>query len=70
MTEDRVYRQTELTGTSTTTIEDALQGAIKRVDRTVRKMSWFQLVETRGRIGRGGIRHWEVGIKVGFALED
>ncbi|MDA7886792.1 dodecin family protein [bacterium] len=68
--EDHVYKQIELTGTSTTSIEDAVQRAIKRAQKTVRNMSWFQVVETRGSIDSGQIQHWQVSIKVGFALED
>jgi flavin-binding protein dodecin len=68
--EDHVYKQIELTGTSTKSIEDAVQRAIKRAHKTVKKMSWFQVVETRGSIDSGQVQHWQVRIKVGFALED
>lgn len=68
--EDPVYKQIELTGTSTTSIEDAVQNAIQRAHKTVRNMSWFQVVETRGNIDSGQIQHWQVSIKVGFALEN
>ncbi len=68
--EDHVYKQIELTGTSTTSIEDAVQRAIKRAYKTVRNMSWLQVVETRGSIDSGQIQHWQVSIKVGFALEN
>jgi flavin-binding protein dodecin len=66
--EDHVYKQIELTGTSTTSIEDAVQNAIKRAHKTVRNMSWFQVVETRGNIENDQIQHWQVSIKIGFAL--
>lgn len=68
--EDHVYKQIELTGTSTTSIEYVVQRAIKRAHKTMRNMSWFQVVETRGSIDSGQIQHWQVSIKVGFALED
>ena len=48
--EDTVYKQIELTGTSSESIEDAVQKAIKRAHKTVKNLSWFQVVETRGKI--------------------
>lgn len=33
-------------------------------------MSWFQVIETRGSIDSGKIQHWQVSIKIGFALEN
>ena len=66
---DPVYKLIELTGTSTTSIEDAVNKAIKRASKTVKKLCWFEVVETRGNIEKGGVRHWQVTIKVGFAVE-
>jgi flavin-binding protein dodecin len=67
---DHVYKLIELTGTSTTSIEDAVEGAIKRAHKTVKQLKWFQVVETRGNIDKGKIQHWQVTIKVGFTVED
>ena len=46
---DPVYKLIELTGSSTISIEDAVEKAIKRADKTLKKLSWFQVIETRGR---------------------
>ncbi len=67
---DHVYQHIELTGTSTTTIEDAVSRAIKRAHKTVKKLSWFQVLETRGHLDKGKVQHWQVTIKAGFTLED
>jgi len=66
---DRVYKLIELTGTSTTSIEDAVAKAIKRAHKTVKQLCWFQVVETRGNIDKGQVDHWQVTIKVGFSVE-
>ena len=66
---DPVYKLVELTGTSTTSIEDAVGKAIQRAHKTVKNLSWFQVVETRGNIEKGRVRHWQVTIKVGFTVE-
>jgi flavin-binding protein dodecin len=67
---DHVYKLIELTGTSTTSIEDAVDRAIKRAHKTVKQLKWFQVVETRGNIDKGKVQHWQVTIKVGFTVED
>jgi hypothetical protein len=65
-----VYKLIELTGTSTTSIEDAVGKAIRRAHKTVKNLSWFQVVETRGNIIKGKVHHWQVTIKIGFAVKD
>jgi dodecin len=66
---DHVYKLIELTGTSTISIEDAVNKAIKRAHNTVKNLSWFQVIDTRGNINKGRVVHWQVTIKVGFIVE-
>ena len=66
---DPVYKLIEITGTSTTSIEDAVARAIKRAHKTIKNLCWFQVVEARGNIAKGEVHHWQVTIKVGFAVE-
>jgi len=67
---NHVYKLVELTGSSTTNVEDAIQNAIAKASQTVRHMHWFQVVDTRGTIDNGKVEYWQVTIKVGFRLED
>jgi flavin-binding protein dodecin len=67
---DHVYKLILLTGTSTTSIEDAVEKAIKRAAKTVKNLCWFQVVETRGSLAKGRVDHWQVTLKVGFTVED
>ena len=67
---DHVYKLIELTGTSTTSVEDAVNNALARAAKTVRNMHWFQVVETRGAIRDGKVGQWQVTLKVGFALDE
>lgn len=67
---DPVYKIIELTGTSTTSIEDAVDKAIKRAHKTLKHLSWFQVTETRGNIDKGKVHHWQVTVKIGFSVED
>ena len=67
---DHVYKLIELTGTSTTSIEEAVGNALARASKTVRNVKWFQVTETRGEVSGGKVGHWQVTIKVGFTLDD
>jgi flavin-binding protein dodecin len=66
---DPVYKLIELTGTSTTSIEDAVAKAIKRAHKTIQNLCWFQVIETRGNINHGKLDHWQVTLKIGFTVE-
>lgn len=65
-----VYRKIELTGTSPTSIEDAIQNAIARSGESIRLMRWFEVVETRGSIVDGKVGEWQVTVKIGFHVEE
>ncbi len=67
---EHIYTKLELVGTSTTSIEEAIQNATLRASKTVRNLRWLEVVETRGHIKDGKIDHWQVTIKVGFTLEE
>ncbi|RPI16175.1 MAG: dodecin domain-containing protein [Lysobacterales bacterium] len=67
---NRVYKVLELTGSSTTGSDDAVRAALAKAAESVRNMRWFQVQEVRGSIDEGAVTHWQVTIKVGFALED
>jgi dodecin len=66
---DHVYKKLELVGSSTTSIEDAVQNALSLAAQTIRNMRWFEVVETRGHIEDNKINHWQVTVKVGFTLD-
>ena len=66
---DHVYKTLELTGSSATGIEDAVNTAIAKAGETVRNLQWFQVTETRGHIRDGKVAYWQVTLKVGFTLE-
>jgi flavin-binding protein dodecin len=65
-----VYKHIELTGTSPTSIEDAVNGAIAKASESVRNIRWFQIIDTRGHVEKNKVAHWQVTLKVGFTLED
>ena len=66
---DHVYKHIELTGSSKTSIQDAIESAIGRAAKTLRGMHWFEVTDTRGYIEDGKVAYWQVTVKVGFTLE-
>ena len=68
--QDHIYKIIELTGSSGTSIEDAIQQAIARASRTLNHLRWFEVIQTRGHIENGKVHHYQVTLKVGFTLED
>jgi dodecin len=69
-TEDHVYKILDLVGSSEKGIDDAIQNAVSRASRTIRGMKWFEVVQSRGHIEEGTVRHYQVVLRVGFTLED
>lgn len=67
---DRTYRVTELVGTSTEGVDDAITNAITRAGETLRHLDWFEVTQIRGHIVDNAVDHYQVGLKVGFRLED
>lgn len=67
---DHIYKKLELTGTSKTGVEDAINYAIKKASKTVHDLKWFEVVEIRGDIANGAVSHWQVTLKVGFTLDE
>ncbi|NPV56498.1 MAG: dodecin domain-containing protein [Anaerolineae bacterium] len=65
-----VYKQVELTGTSANSIEEAVDNALAKASQSIRNLSWFEVVETRGRVEGSQVGLWQVTIKVGFPVED
>lgn len=67
---NHTYRVTEIVGTSPDGIDQAIRNGVTRASRTIRHLDWFEVTEVRGQVVDGGVQHFQVGMKVGFRLED
>ncbi|GHE49887.1 hypothetical protein GCM10018785_19360 [Streptomyces longispororuber] len=67
---DHTYRVTEIVGTSPEGVDQAIRNGISRASQTLRGLDWFEVTQVRGHIENGEIQHYQVGLKVGFRLED
>ncbi len=67
---DSVYKIIEITGTSNESIEKAIESGIGRAGSSLDLLRWFQIVEIRGSINKTKVDHYQVTLKIGFALKD
>jgi dodecin len=67
---EHTYKHIELTGSSSESSDQAIQNAIAKASETVKNLHWFQVIDTRGYIDEGGVKYWQVTIKVGFRIGD
>ncbi|MDW8811106.1 dodecin family protein [Streptomyces scabiei] len=67
---DHVYRVTEIVGSSEESVDHAIRNGVARAARTLRNLDWFEVTQVRGHIEDGQIAHYQVGLKVGFRLDD
>ncbi|MGZ4445234.1 MAG: dodecin [Nocardioides sp.] len=67
---NRTYRVSEIVGTSPDGIDQAIRNAIERASKTLRHVDWFEMTQVRGQVKDGTVEHFQVGLKVGFRLED
>lgn len=65
-----VYRVTEIVGTSTSSVDDAITNGVSRASQTLRNLDWFEVTEIRGHLVENRVDHYQVGLKVGFKLDD
>lgn len=64
------YKKIELVGSSSNSIQDAIENAIAKASQTIRNLRWFEVIETRGYIENGKVAYWQVTLKIGFTLEE
>lgn len=66
---DHVYKTLELTGSASTTMEDAVTNAVAKASKTMHNLRWFEVKEIRGEIENNAVAYWQVTMKLGFTLD-
>jgi dodecin len=66
---DHVYKSTEITGSSSESLEQAVRNAVARTGQSVRNMRWFEVTDIRGNIESEQVARWQVTVKIGFTVE-
>ncbi|NQD81513.1 dodecin family protein [Pseudomonas seleniipraecipitans] len=68
MSDHHTYKKVELVGSSTSSIEEAINNALAEASKSIRHLEWFEITETRGHIADGAVAHYQVTLKVGFRV--
>ncbi len=66
---NHVYKSLELTGSSSTNIEDAVSRAVTKASETVHNLRGFEVTDIRGEIEDNAVAYWQITMKVGFTLD-
>ena len=67
---DHVYRVIEVVGSSPDGVDAAISNAVARAAATTRNLDWFEVTEIRGQLADGAVAHVQVGLKLGFRLDE
>ena len=67
---EHIYSVSEIVGSSTEGVDDAIKGAISRASKTLHNLDWFEVSDIRGRIEDNARCHFQVTLKVGFRLDE
>ncbi len=67
---DHIYKKLELTGSSTSSIEEAVNNSLTKASKSIHNLRWFEMVEIRGEIGDKAVSHWYATMKIGFTLNE
>ena len=67
---ENVYSVSEIVGTSSESVDDAIRGAIGRASKTLHNLDWFEVRDIRGRIEENERCRFQVTLKVGFRLDE
>jgi flavin-binding protein dodecin len=66
----KTYRITEVVGTSSESVQQAVRNAVRRASETLRGLDWFEVSEVRGTITGGDVGEFQVVVRIGFRLEE
>lgn len=66
---DHVYKVVEIVGSSKLGVDDAIRNAIETSAKTIRHISWFEVIKTTGHVADDKVAHVQVTLKIGFRIE-
>lgn len=70
MSNHHTYKKIEIVGSSTNSIEEAINNALAECSKSISNIQWFEVIETRGHVENGKVSHFQVAIKIGFRIEN
>jgi flavin-binding protein dodecin len=65
----KVYRMTQVVGTSDDSPGEAIRTAIRTASKSIRNLDWFEVEQIRGNISGGDVTEFQVTLKIGFRYD-
>ncbi|PZU08993.1 MAG: dodecin flavoprotein [Sphingobium sp.] len=67
---NHVAKIVEVVGTSDSSVDDAIKGAIAKASETLDNLQWFEVVQIRGAVEGTQVQRFQVILKIAFGLEE
>ena len=68
---DATYAVSEIVGTSTESVDQAIKNGVKKAGESLRNLDWFEVTDIRGFLGHTAeVKHFQVTMKIGFKYDD
>lgn len=67
---DKVFKKIRIVGCSEKGLEQAIATAVEKAAQTVHGLSWFEVVELRGAIGKTKVTEWQATVELAFKVEE
>jgi flavin-binding protein dodecin len=67
---ENIYKIIEIVGTSKESYEKAISNGVAKTSKTVKAISWFEVMQQRGAVKDGKVTEFQVVLKIGFKLID
>jgi len=65
-----VARVTEITASSTKSIEAAIEEGLLRASKTLRGITGLEVLSMKAKVAKGKVQEYRVSLKITFILED
>jgi flavin-binding protein dodecin len=67
---NKTFKIIEVVGTSEKSYEDAIASAVQQASKSVKAISWYEVVQMRGAVNDGKVVEYQVVLKLGFKIVD
>lgn len=65
-----VARVTEITASSTKSVDDAIQSGLSRAAKTLRGITGLEVISIKAKVAKGKIAEFRVSLKITFILDE
>jgi flavin-binding protein dodecin len=65
---NKTFKIIEVVGTSEKSYEDAIGSAVQQATKTIKAISWYEVIQMRGAVNDGKVIEYQVVLKLGFKI--